>query len=238
MRPLLPYFCIQRLTEKKNETMKRTATLIAAALLSFPMYGQATYYLYQDQERPYAQNGCDLSMGFNVSQLGSGSGHGSSYVMNTSLQKGRRTLQIGAMYEEEQGRISGADVKFKYFLGQNGSIDNQKKKNNGVYVLPYIHYNCIYHSSVVNTPVVLNRKKSAPVEVPGDEGMIATMEHFTGIGIQLKLANALTLDGSIGIGTYIGSLDKLRDPGTFGIHQENHGFVLAFEFGLGYNFNL
>lgn len=64
------------------------------------------------------------------------------------------------------------------------------------------------------------------------------MEHFAGIGMQLFLLDNFCVDGSVGIDTYIGSLDKYNDPGTIGIHEENHGFVLAFEFGFGYKFGI
>lgn len=103
-----------------------------------------------------------------------------------------------------------------------------------------MHYNFIYHSTVAEVPdfVPAGAKKSDLKELPSSPGTIATMEHFTGIGMQLFLAGNFCLDGSMGLGAYIGSLDKYNDPGTIGIHEENHGFVLAFELGLGYKFGI
>jgi hypothetical protein len=174
----------------------------------------------------------------NISRFHTGSGHGSSYVMNTNLQKGRKSLDLGMVYQGDDERISGADVKYKIFLGKNAFVDG--KSNNGIKLKPYIHYNCIYHSSKVNQPdfIPTGIKKSSYPELPSSPGTIATMEHYTGAGLQLFLSTNVCLDASMGFGSYIGSLDKINSTGTLGIHKENHGFVLAFEFGLGLKFGV
>ena len=81
-------------------------------------------------------------------------------------------------------------------------------------------------------------KKSSYPELPASPGTIATMEHYTGAGMQVFLAKNICLDGSIGIGSYIGSIDKINAPHSIGIHKENHGFVFAVEFGMGYKFGV
>ncbi|MFW5645360.1 MAG: hypothetical protein ACOCZL_05565, partial [Bacteroidota bacterium] len=125
------------------------------------------------------------------------------------------------------------------FLGKNAflSVDPEDEK---ITFRPYVHYNCIYHNAIANCPVFFpaGAKKSSFPKLPSSPGTIATMEHFTGLGMQVYLVGNICLDGSMGLGTYIGSLDKYESPGTIGIHEENHGFVLAFEFGLGYKFGI
>ena len=143
------------------------------------------------------------------------------------------------IYNEEESRISGADVKYKVFLGQNAFLDGDASSD-GIKFKPYIHYNFLYHSSEVEAPAFLppNRKKSTHPELPATEGTIASMEHYAGLGLQMLVSNGFSLEGSMGFGTYIGSLDKYNSPSTFGIHKENHGFVLSFEIGMGYKFGI
>ncbi len=69
-------------------------------------------------------------------------------------------------------------------------------------------------------------------------GTIATMEHYAGLGVQMTVSGNLCIDGSMGFGAYIGSLDKFNTPKTVGFHKENYGFVMAFQLGLGYKFGI
>lgn len=185
------------------------------------------------------QSGFGVFYGMNVSEFHTGSGHGSSYVINSNVQKGRRSLEMGMVYQDEEDRISGGDVKYKIYLGKNAFLENQSA-NTGVKVKPYLHYNCIYHSTKINTPdnVPVGGKKSTYPELPSSPGTIATMEHYSGFGMQVFLSKNICIDASAGLGTYIGSIDKYNAPKTIGIHKDNHGFVLAFELGLGYKFGI
>ena len=183
--------------------------------------------------------GFGVFYGVDVSHVYTGSGHGGSLAMNSNVQQGRRSLELGMLYQEDQNRISGGDVKYKVFLGHNAFLDNQSIKS-GVIVKPYVHYNCIYHSARVNTPdfVPTGGKKSTYPELPSSPGTIATMEHYAGMGMQMMISGNICIDGSMGFGAYIGSLDKINAPKTIGIHKENYGFVVAFEFGLRYKFGI
>ncbi len=185
------------------------------------------------------RNGDNVYLGMNVNQFQSGSGHNSSLVMKSTLQKGRRSIELGMMVENESSRVSGADLKYKHFLGQRASIEHFHE-NKAIKLKPYIHYSCIYHSAKVNTPdfIPQGNKKSMHPELPSSPGTVATMEHFTGLGMQVYLSKNVCLDGSLGLGAYIGSLDHMNTPKTIGIHKENHGYILAVEFGLGYKFGM
>ncbi len=192
------------------------------------------------QEGFYEQEGFGVYYGISVTQFHTGSGHGSSYVMNTNVQKGRKSLELGMVFEEENERISGGNAKYKVFLGKNAFIENIHHAHSFISVKPYLYHNCIYHSSVVNTPDFTppSGKKSTFPELPSSPGTIASMEHYAGLGLELFIAKNISIDGSMGFGTYIGSVDKYKSPSTFGIHNDNYGFVLAFEFGFGYTFGM
>ena len=45
------------------------------------------------------------------------------------------------------------------------------------------------------------------------------------------------LDTNVGLGAYIGSLDKEKSPGTLGIHKANYGFTYSVKIGFSYVFN-
>ncbi len=184
------------------------------------------------------ETGYHIFYGVNLNQVSTGSGHGSEYVINTNFQQGRKSLELG-MLVQNNSRISGGDMKYKIFLGKNASLET-KSATNKTAIKSYLHYNCLYHNSIVKTPdlVFLSGKKTGAPGPPGSVGTIATIEHFTGFGMQLIIPGNFVFDGSIGMGTYLGSLDKMNNPNTIGIHRENHGFVLAVEFGLGYRFGL
>ncbi len=205
--------------------MKKSICIIAGLIVSLTIQAQTETF--------------EVFYGVNLAQFYTGSGHGSGYIVNTNLQKGRKSLEMGVIFQEDKNRISGGDVKYKVFLGQNAFLKvNHSGKS--VTMRPYLHYNCIYHSSVVHTPdyVPSGAKKSSYPDLPASPGTVATMEHFAGFGLQLFVLGNFCADASAGFGTYIGSINRYEKRETFGIHHENHGFVLAFEFGLGYKFGI
>ncbi len=177
--------------------------------------------------------------GIDLSQVHTGSGHGSSFAMNTDIQQGRRSIEFGVLYQEDQKRISGGNVEYKVFLGRN-AFRNNHAENHGLTFKPYIHYNCIYHNFKVNTPdfVPVGAKKASTADLSTSPGLISTMEHYAGLGLQVMISSNVSFDSSMGLGAYIGSLDKVTAPETIGIHGDNFGFVLAVQFGLGYKFGI
>jgi len=205
--------------------MKKLISIYLFLFLLFPLFSQNDEY--------------GVYYGVNISQFHTGSGHGSSYVFHSNIQKGRRSLDLGMIYQEADKRISGGDVKYKIFLGKN-AFPETNEQHDGIHIRPYFHYNCIYQSSRVMTPDVspTGRKKSAFPELPSSPGTIATMEHYAGIGFQVHISQHFCIDMSAGTGAYVGSLDKYNAPSTAGIHKENHGFVFSFEAGMGYKFGI
>jgi hypothetical protein len=177
--------------------------------------------------------------GINLTEFHTGSGHGSSYVINTSVQKGRKSLEMGVIYQDEQKRLSGGNVKYKIYLGKKYS-PAYSRFDEGLKIRPYLHYNCIYHSTRVNTPDLppSNIQVSGYLELPSSPGTIASMEHYAGMGFQASVVGNFCLDASVGAGGYIGSIDKVKCPNTWGIHKDNYGYTLVFELGVGYKFGI
>ena len=70
---------------------------LACIFLAFFVYSGA-----EAQNKTY-----EVFYGVNLTQFHTGSGHGSSYVVNTNLQKGRKSLEMGIVYQDDDIRISG-----------------------------------------------------------------------------------------------------------------------------------
>ena len=167
----------------------------------------------------------------NLSQINSGSGHGMGYSFNGNIMKGRKALEVGLIYSQRELKISGADFKYRIFLGNIYRLDGNKN-----IFSPYIQYNLIYQKGMSYRPDEV-QLGSETYKVPTEPGMISTMGHYLAGGNKIRLFNRAYLDTSLGLGIYQGSLDKTEDPGTWGIHKGNYGFTYAFKVGFGYTFN-
>ncbi len=201
----------------------KTITVIVSILTIFTLHLNAQY----DRQKEF-----DSHYGVSVSQINSGSGHGYGVSLNTNIQKGRKSLEVGAIFQTNESKVAGADFRYKVFFGQFNEVIYRKKS-----FRPYFQYNLIYQVATVDAPVVVSSAKST-IELSGPEpGVIGTMEHYAAFGMQLRLYNSFYLDSSVGLGAYIGSVDKEKSPDAFGIHKENHGFTGSFKIGIGYRFN-
>ena len=170
--------------------------------------------------------------GMNISLIHSGSGQGYGISVNTNIRKGKKSLEVGAIYHVSEDKIAGADFRYKVFLGQFNDLLYSEKT-----FKPYFQYNLIYWKANTDTPVTITRGKSK-IELPcPDTRIICTIEHYASLGFQLRIYNSLYLDSTLGLGLYIGTVDKNNKPACFGIHKENHGYTYSLKFGLGYTFN-
>ena len=165
-----------------------------------------------------------------LSQISTGSGHGVGYTINGSIIKGKKALEAGLIYNEKESRISGGDFKYQIILGDLNRIQSDKK----LYI-PYLQFNLVYRNGMSNSPDVL-KLGSETYSLPSKPGMISTMGHYLAYGNKIRLFNRVYFDTSLGFGFYLGSLDKVNDPDTFGIHYGNSGFTYAFKVGFGYAF--
>lgn len=175
---------------------------------------------------------CCPHYGISVCTINSGSGHGFGISMNAFVFKGRKSLEAGAIYQVRENKISGADIKYKIFLIRNENLFYGRKS-----VFPYLQYNLIYYKARACNPVIININKST-IELHGSfPGIVATIEHYASLGFQFKLYGGIYADINIGLGIYIGSIDKQNKPRCPGLHKENFGFTASFKIGIGYRFN-
>ena len=200
----------------------KTVTILFMMVIAVNLAAKSQY----SRETEYSSH-----FGMNVSQIHSGSGHGYGISINTNIQKGRKSLEVGAIYQTSENKIAGADLRYKIFFGQfNDFLFGEKLLS------PYFQYNLIYHKTTVDAPTVTRGKST--IELPDSEpGTIGTMEHYVSMGLQLKLINCFYIDSSLGLGAYIGTIDKENISKSFGIHKENYGFTTSFKLGIGYRFN-
>lgn len=200
----------------------KTISLISAIILltSGLVFGKKN--LVQLNETQYAVN---------LSQIQSGNGHGIGYSVNGSIIKGRKALEVGLIYSDQESSISGGDFKYRIFIGNIYRIQG----NNKLFT-PYLQYNLIYQKATSYSPDVI-KLGSETYTVPTEPGIISTLGHYISGGSKMKLFNRAYFDTSLGLGVYQGSLDRINGPGTWGIHKENYGFTYAFKVGFGYTFN-
>ena len=153
--------------------------------------------------------------------------------LNVGMQKARKSLIMGALYQLYDNRISGIDIRYRVYFGDVS--DGFYFKRN---FKPYIEYNLIYHKVMVDSSTILLRTAATSVEVSDSKpGTIATIEHYISAGIQCRIYGRIFMNASAGLGVYIGSLDKVNHPNTPGIHRENHGFTGVAKIGIGYRIN-
>jgi hypothetical protein len=175
---------------------------------------------------------CCSHYGISMCAISSGSGHGFGISVNTFVFRGGKSLEAGAIYQVREDKISGADIKYKIFLMRNKDFNYGRKS-----VFPYLQYNLIYHKARACTPVIVTTDKST-IELNGAvPGIIATIEHYASLGFQIKLSDGFYADSNIGLGIYIGSINKQNKPRCPGLHKNNFGLTTSFKIGIGYRFN-
>ncbi|NBC82780.1 MAG: hypothetical protein GVY19_05305 [Bacteroidetes bacterium] len=200
----------------------RTTLLIAAILMAITS-------LIKAQE---LDNEANASYGIAMSQNHTGSGHGSNVALSTNVRKANKTLEVGAIFNDEENRISGADIKYKVFLGTPNEFVYKSRK-----VKTFFQYNCMYQKRTTEKNMDLAGNFKSTGESPTMEGEVSTIEHYVGIGMQVKLMNRMHLEGSMGAGGYIGSVKHDEGGARITNQSKNGGYTLSFKIGVGYAFN-
>ena len=169
--------------------------------------------------------------GLEINQINTGSGHGTGYTLNAQVNKGRKGLEVGLIFNSKDEKLAGGDFRYKVFLGSPYRVTTDNKN-----FKPYLQYNLVYQKgmSTGNEMIMLDGNQ---YEMKGEAGMVATMGHYVGYGNRIKLFNSAYLDSSFGFGVYQGSVDKINGPGTIGYHDNNYGVTYSFKIGFGYTFN-
>jgi hypothetical protein len=164
-----------------------------------------------------------------VSQASTGSGYGNTVNMNLNVQKNQRLFELGIMLSSQNQHFMGLSFNYKHFIGF--------RKSNFAYktVYPYFHYNFLYRTpeEIIVNPLALAANPGNP-NLYG--GKMTTIEHAIGFGLQVKLIQNFYMDGNAGFGIYLGSKYQGMHPHTWGIHNENSGWVPSIKLGIGYKF--
>ncbi len=177
-----------------------------------------------------AQMLCPDIMEFGVSASGeySGSGHGTNITFNMVALNDYKSIELGAILNEDATKFKGANFKYKTFFGKyNYYYGNALIK-------PYILYNCLYQMEYVNQPIIIKTSTETLIIEKEEGGMVSSMEHYIGTGIMFRFLSNFYFDANMAVGAYFGSLDKTKAPNKIGFHDVNHGYTANLKIGVGY----
>jgi hypothetical protein len=169
--------------------------------------------------------------GVGLSEISTGTGQGTGYAVNANVCRGRKSLEVGLIYSDRESKFSGGDFKYKIFLGNIYRVEDQNKMYK-----PYIQYNLIYQKGTSAAPDQISLGNTT-YDIVSEPGTVATIGHYLAFGNKIRLFGNAYLDSSIGLGYYIGALDKVNGPNTIGIHNGNNGLTYAVKIGFGYTIN-
>ncbi|MFP4060711.1 MAG: hypothetical protein ACOCXW_01820 [Bacteroidota bacterium] len=172
------------------------------------------------------------SFGLHFSEAVTCSGHGHAMNMAMSMHNNRREMLLGAIYEMEHQKFTGAEMQYRVFLGKKNQAIGQRIIN------PYLYYNFIYRSSGPNFIAEPENISGSAFPV-NENAIISSLEHFAGFGFSLKIFGGLYLDAAAGGGIYMGSINKdLKQMEHLGVHNENGGYGFAGRIGISYKINM
>ena len=162
--------------------------------------------------------------------LTTGSGHGKGYTLNFQINNGRKALEAGVIFNANNHKLSGCDIRYKIYLGSFYRVLSMNK----IYK-PYLQYNLVFQKGKSTGEEIVSLNGVEYI-IQQDPGMIATIGQYLGYGNKITLFNNAYLDSSLGFGIYQGSLDKINEPNTFGYHKDNFGLTYSLKIGFGYIF--
>ncbi len=167
-----------------------------------------------------------------IHYINTGTGQDGGLALSMSVLKGRKSLGAGFIYSEQENRFAGINVNFRIYPGDINRINT----NSGLFI-PYLSYNMILQKGTSNASDIIQLEEEV-IEIPGSQpGIVATIGHYIGPGVQVNVFERLYLDVSAGFGIYQGSLDKLQTPKTAGWHFENHGYTYSCNIAIGFRIN-
>ncbi len=161
------------------------------------------------------------------------------HTMNMIFEYDRKVIQFGVLLKNDQ-LISGANVKYKYYLSKKYDKFSAYYSG-GKNLRPYFAYHFVFyrHENMQGQLPGMTKKSGFQDPLPPvyGKGMVTTLEHYIGLGLQLKLFPRIYADGSICAGAYVGKTDYEGSVIEYlGINSFNSGFSVALNIGLGYEF--
>lgn len=160
------------------------------------------------------------------------SGHGFNYAFDLSVERLKKSLYLGMFIDQADGKIAGLNLRYKHYLNQavRRGLASAKGKFN-----PYIGYKFVYRmeDNVTAVPIAFQSSKDKRLKSSATvTGRACSLEHTLGAGIQYHLNSRVILDGSAGIGYFIGDLAQENKKDFLGISMTNSGLGLSAEMGL------
>ncbi len=184
---LLKYFCINK-TLKKN-AMKSTITIASLMMIAALSFAQVN------------SNGSKTVYGVKVNNFSTNSGFGYQAGFDVFVQSNNRLLEVGIFGDGKSGLISGAEVQYIHmFKSKKLHISSRSK------FVPFFNYNCIYrHTDIVAPTMMVNGKAYNYMN-----GTVTSIEHYVGLGGRLSMSKNTFIEGSMGFGGYLGSIEKTQ----------------------------
>jgi hypothetical protein len=177
--------------------------------------------------------------GLTVSQSYHANDKSVRHNINMMFEYDRKVIQFGALLKNDKF-ISGADIKYKYYLSKDYD-EFSAYYSGGKNVRPYFTYHFVFYRHESMQQEIPGLKKKSGFENPMPpvygEGMVTTLEHYLGLGLQMKLFPRIYVDGSVCAGAYMGKTDYEGSVIEYlGINSFNSGFSVALNIGIGYVF--
>jgi hypothetical protein len=160
--------------------------------------------------------------GIELNQFITGSGFASGtelYV--TVIPDHRKNISLGLYFCSGQKKITGLTIHYEKALRKYA--DHQK-------VFPYAFYNMIYRFTKTRE-VLIDKNAEANLVI------YKSLEHHLGMGIRISLAKDLYINGALGYGVYLGSIEKPSEPNPVtGEISGGNGFGVISKIGFAYIF--
>ncbi len=163
------------------------------------------------------------TVGFKMYHVNTASGYGRCVTLNMSIEKERRYLASGIIMQLESAGISGGEILYRHYI--SSIYGNRNTMNLDKTLRFYFQYNFVFRRHILPDIGTISSTLQEAV-VPG--GRVATFEHYTGIGTQVKIFDQLFFDAGLGYGIILGSIDDkfLNEPHyTMGGRKNDFGFV-------------
>lgn len=171
---------------------------------------------------------------FNLNHMNSKSGYGTGLSINVSIEKESRALEFGLIFQHETSEFSGGEFLYKHYLTpafrQSGTGVEQISN-----VRLFLQYNFVFRNTQFHDNLAVWHRENSG----GDEaaGRIATYEHYAGLGCQVRIIDNFSLNTSVGVGAYLGSINgKFSNEVHYAEGGRKNALGPVFRVGFGYTF--
>lgn len=219
----------------------RSLTIAMLMLLMLTQMGFSSEKdgFYSEREERFFSEREDSTIkivGLNLYRSSSDSGFGSGLNLNISIEQERKHLEFGIIYQAVTHSFSGGEVIYRHYLRSPFASVPQTAAGRAAYrnLRYYFQYNFIFRQSTVPHGTGSGHIPVAASSLP----RVVTFEHYAGFGIQVSLLNGVYLNGGMGYGITLGSIDeKFMNEPHYAEGGRKNVNGLATKLGIGYFFN-